>query len=182
MSNTASDINLYQKSNENVFRIKQEVKTSILLRINELYVQFHLSETVSDRTKKIISGLMEMIVLKIENICMSAKTRKYTHIELTSCSSWTRKNTFGVIRSGLKTWLELGWFWAGSQVLARFTKKIFSEQYVIMWILIWTDPLLYKRWGEFIGTTDRSGCRKRCYSVEWMWIAEGRLQYSSKSC
>ena len=31
------------------------------------------------------------------NVIQTAKYRKYTHIELTSCSSWTHKNTFGVI-------------------------------------------------------------------------------------
>ena len=32
------------------------------------------------------------------NVIQTAKKRKYMHIELTSCSSWTRKNTFGVIK------------------------------------------------------------------------------------
>ena len=62
VSNTVSDKNLYQKINENDFRIKN--KKSIWLRISELYVhfqklyvQFHLSDSVSDRTEKIRSGL-----------------------------------------------------------------------------------------------------------------------------
>ena len=31
------------------------------------------------------------------NVIQTAKYRKYMHIEIASCSSWTHKNTFGVI-------------------------------------------------------------------------------------
>ena len=33
------------------------------------------------------------------NVIQTDKKRKYMHIELTTCSSWTHKNTFGVIES-----------------------------------------------------------------------------------
>ena len=61
-----------------------------------MYVHFHLSETVSDRTKKnnkwpngndSSENQKYMHVGFAINVIQTAKTRKYTHIELTSCSS-----------------------------------------------------------------------------------------------
>ena len=51
--------------------------------------------------------------------------------------------------------------------LADFERSKFlqiSRTYVIVWILICTDPLLIKRRGEFIGTICHAGCRKSRYS------------------
>jgi len=40
------------------------------------------------------------------NVIQTTKKRKYMHIELTTCSSWTHKNTFGVIYSVNCTMME----------------------------------------------------------------------------
>jgi hypothetical protein len=50
VSNTASDKNLCQKIDENETSLKIRSEN---IRISEMYVHFHLSETVSDSTEKI---------------------------------------------------------------------------------------------------------------------------------
>ena len=56
-------------------------------------------------------------------------------------------------------------FERGAKFLPGSLKRfLVNSTYVIVWILICTDPLLIKRRGEFIGTICHAGCRKSRYS------------------